>query len=66
MRYDPSMCLPCFDGVRFDVAIRSAEKTVNERLAHTPELYLLALSQFSIVADTEVVSSELSACLISH
>jgi hypothetical protein len=26
-----------------------------ERLAHTPELYLLALAQFSITADTEVV-----------
>ena len=33
----------------------SAEKAVNERLAHTPELYLLALSQFAITADTEVV-----------
>ena len=28
----------------------------NERLAHTPELYLLALAQFAITADTEVVS----------
>ena len=34
----------------------SAEKAVNERLAHTPELYLLALAQFAITADTEVVS----------
>lgn len=34
---------------------RSAEKAVNERLAHTPELYLLALAQFAITADTEVV-----------
>lgn len=35
----------------------SAEKAVNDRLAHTPELYLLALAQFAIAADTEVVSS---------
>lgn len=28
---------------------------MNERLAHTPELYLLALAQFAITADTEVV-----------
>jgi len=34
----------------------SAEKAVNERLAHTPELYLLALAQFAITADTPVVS----------
>lgn len=34
----------------------SAEKAVNERLAHTPELYLLALAQFAIAADTEAVS----------
>jgi hypothetical protein len=32
---------------------------VNERLAHTPELYLLALAQFAIAADTEVVSIQL-------
>lgn len=38
----------------------SAEKAVNERLAHTPELYLLALAQFAIAAETEVVSSLLS------
>ncbi|KAF9472591.1 ARM repeat-containing protein [Pholiota conissans] len=35
----------------------SAEKAVNERLAHTPELYLLALAQFAITADTEVMRS---------
>ncbi|PPQ74728.1 hypothetical protein CVT26_005110 [Gymnopilus dilepis] len=35
----------------------NAEKAVNERLAHTPELYLLALSQFAITADTEVMRS---------
>lgn len=34
----------------------SAENVVNERLAQTPELYLLALAQFSTAADTEVVS----------
>ncbi|KAJ7666060.1 hypothetical protein DFH06DRAFT_266334 [Mycena polygramma] len=38
-----------------DNEIRSnAETAVNERLAHTPELYLLALAQFAISADTEV------------
>lgn len=36
--------------------VHSAEKAVNERLAHTPELYLLALAQFAVSADTEVVS----------
>ncbi|KAF4565293.1 hypothetical protein EYR36_001863 [Pleurotus pulmonarius] len=41
-----------------DNEIRSnAEKAVNERLAHTPELYLLALAQFAITADTEVMRS---------
>ncbi|KII95405.1 hypothetical protein PLICRDRAFT_86789 [Plicaturopsis crispa FD-325 SS-3] len=41
-----------------DNEIRSnAEKTVNERLAQTPELYLLALAQFAISADTEVMRS---------
>ncbi|KAF6749810.1 hypothetical protein DFP72DRAFT_772185, partial [Ephemerocybe angulata] len=33
----------------------NAEKAVNDRLARTPELYLLALAQFAIAADTEVV-----------
>ncbi|KIM73570.1 hypothetical protein PILCRDRAFT_829051 [Piloderma croceum F 1598] len=41
-----------------DNAIRtSAENAVNDRLAHTPELYLLALTQFAISADTEVMRS---------
>ncbi|KAG6860543.1 hypothetical protein C0995_010005 [Termitomyces sp. Mi166 len=35
----------------------SAEKAVNERLAQTPELYLLALAQFAIAADTDVMRS---------
>lgn len=34
----------------------SAEKAVNERLAQTPEVYVLALTQFATRADTEVVS----------
>ncbi|EGO00640.1 hypothetical protein SERLA73DRAFT_166917 [Serpula lacrymans var. lacrymans S7.3] len=33
----------------------SAEKAVNDRLSQTPELYLLALAQFAIAADTEVM-----------
>ncbi|KAF6749805.1 hypothetical protein DFP72DRAFT_1013660 [Ephemerocybe angulata] len=33
----------------------NAEKAVSDRLARTPELYLLALAQFAIAADTEVV-----------
>ena len=33
----------------------SAENVVNERLAQTPELYLLALAQFATSADTDVV-----------
>ncbi|KNZ79775.1 Importin subunit beta-3 [Termitomyces sp. J132] len=41
-----------------DNEIRSnAEKAVNDRLAQTPELYLLALAQFAIVADTDVMRS---------
>ncbi|KAJ7016005.1 armadillo-type protein [Mycena alexandri] len=41
-----------------DNEIRSnAETAVNERLAHTPELYLLALAQFAVSADTEVMRS---------
>ncbi|KAF5376326.1 hypothetical protein D9615_008446 [Tricholomella constricta] len=41
-----------------DNEIRSnAEKAVNDRLAQTPELYLLALTQFAIAADTEVMRS---------
>ncbi|KAG6909546.1 hypothetical protein DXG01_016939 [Tephrocybe rancida] len=35
----------------------SAEKAVNDRLAQTPELYLLALAQFAIMADTDVMRS---------
>ncbi|KAF6749808.1 armadillo-type protein [Ephemerocybe angulata] len=35
----------------------NAEKAVNDRLARTPELYLLALAQFAIAADTEVMRS---------
>lgn len=31
---------------------------VNDRLAQTPDLYLLALAQFAIAADTEVASSQ--------
>ena len=38
----------------------SAENAVNERLAQTPELYLLALAQFATAADTEVVSMPIS------
>lgn len=37
------------------LATFSAEKAVNDRLAQTPELYLLALTQFATSADTEVV-----------
>ena len=33
----------------------SAEKAVNDRLAQTPELYLLALAQFAVSADTDMV-----------
>ncbi|KAI6101042.1 armadillo-type protein [Pisolithus croceorrhizus] len=41
-----------------DNKIRSnAEKVVNDRLAQTPDLYLLALAQFAIAADTEVMRS---------
>lgn len=40
-----------------DGMFSSAEKAVNDRLDHTPELYLLALAQFAIAADTEVVSA---------
>ena len=36
----------------------SAEKAVNDRLVQTPDLYLLALAQFAIAADTEVASSQ--------
>ncbi|EIW80155.1 ARM repeat-containing protein [Coniophora puteana RWD-64-598 SS2] len=35
----------------------SAEKAVNDRLAQTPDLYLLALAQFAIAADTEIMRS---------
>ena len=34
----------------------SAEQAVDERLAHTPDLYLLAIAQFATSADTELVS----------
>lgn len=41
-----------------DNKIRSnAEKVVNDRLAQTPDLYLLALAQFAVAADTEVMRS---------
>ncbi|TFK97367.1 armadillo-type protein [Pterulicium gracile] len=35
----------------------SAEAAVNERLAHTPELYILALAQFTLSADNAVMRS---------
>ncbi|KAI0090866.1 ARM repeat-containing protein [Irpex rosettiformis] len=35
----------------------NAEKAVNDRLAQTPQLYLLALTQFATSADTEVMRS---------
>jgi hypothetical protein len=44
--------------------LHSAEKAVNDRLAHTPELYLLALAQFAISADTEVVRDLVLSMLI--
>ncbi|KAF9023442.1 ARM repeat-containing protein [Hymenopellis radicata] len=48
-----------------DNAIRaSAEKTVNERLAHTPELYLLALAQFAVGDGTEGVMRSFSLVLL--
>ena len=34
----------------------SAEQAVDERLARTPELYLLAIAQFATSADTGLVS----------
>lgn len=34
----------------------SAEKVVNERLSQTPELYILAMAQFSATATDEVRS----------
>ncbi|KIY64331.1 ARM repeat-containing protein [Cylindrobasidium torrendii FP15055 ss-10] len=41
-----------------DNEIRSnAEKTVNERLASTPELYLQALAQYAIMAETDLMRS---------
>ncbi|KAF7978256.1 hypothetical protein HWV62_1080 [Athelia sp. TMB] len=41
-----------------DNEIRSnAEKAVNERFTQTPEVYVLALTQFAITADTEVMRS---------
>ncbi|KAF8628610.1 hypothetical protein AX15_003805 [Amanita polypyramis BW_CC] len=36
---------------------QNAENAVNDRLAHSPELYLLGLAQFAIAADTEVMRS---------
>lgn len=45
----------------------SAEKVVNERLAQTPELYLLALAQFTTAADTDVVRNHtLLFSIFSH
>ncbi|KAI0061801.1 ARM repeat-containing protein [Artomyces pyxidatus] len=41
-----------------DNEIRSnAERAVNERLTQTPEVYLLALTQFATAADTEMMRS---------
>ncbi|RDX40038.1 hypothetical protein K466DRAFT_464212, partial [Polyporus arcularius HHB13444] len=41
-----------------DNALRhSAEQAVDERLAHTPDLYLLAIAQFATSADTELMRS---------
>ncbi|KXN84686.1 Importin subunit beta-3 [Leucoagaricus sp. SymC.cos] len=44
--------------VQGDNEIRqNAEQAVNERLAQTPELYLLALAQFAIIAELDVMRS---------
>lgn len=56
MRLDPSECIVRGMQVGSKPAC-SAEKAVNDRLAQTPELYLLALAQFAASADTEVVSN---------
>ncbi|KAF9536280.1 hypothetical protein CPC08DRAFT_775240 [Agrocybe pediades] len=44
------------DSVESDIALTRSgrEKVVNNRLAHTTELYLFALVQFTITADTDV------------
>lgn len=55
MRFDPSEYIVRGGQVGSKPAF-SAEKAVNDRLAQTPELYLLALAQFAASADTEVVS----------
>jgi hypothetical protein len=55
MRLGPSKCIiRCCSQLETNLAF-SAEKAVNDRLAQTPELYLLALAQFAASADTEVV-----------
>ncbi|KAF4619158.1 hypothetical protein D9613_004906 [Agrocybe pediades] len=44
------------DSVESDIGLTRSgrEKVVNNRLAHTTELYLFALVQFTITADTDV------------
>lgn len=54
-----SFFLGSLTGAKINKRFDSAEKVVNERLAHTPEPYLLALAQFAITADTEVVGISL-------
>ncbi|KXN86966.1 hypothetical protein AN958_09419 [Leucoagaricus sp. SymC.cos] len=55
------------DEIRGDNEIRqNAEQAVNERLAQTPELYLLALAQFAIIAELDVMQSFSLVLLLYH
>jgi hypothetical protein len=62
MKFGQSQYLPLSISLppltRTNVRVNSAENAANDRLVQTPKLYLLALTQFAISADTEVVSLE--------
>ena len=43
--------------IESSLGVGSAENSINDRLAQTPDVYLLGLAQIAISAETDVVST---------
>ena len=66
MKSDPSAPTPLPQLISLSLTPFSAEAVVDERLAHRPDVYLLALTQFATRADTvEVVGRQCSSLSLS-
>ena len=51
------LCVVIVDCIEGGGTYSSAEKSLNERLEQMPDLVITVLGQFTVAADTEVVSS---------